>query len=355
MKLYYNQSYGNEHLKRNIQMFSAIGIDCYPFTRFPKDLLFKKASFLYLNWYENIGSRNGLVALFSFLMRIAALLLCKIRGIKIVSSFHNREIHGNKYARLCFLTAKIIYKFSDKIVVFSKDAGRDLDLYLPNEQIEIKQYYIPPVNYIGVYPFVENVEIQSLKKKGYLTVLMIGGMKESYKNVALMIKVMNELKDKHIQLIIAGKTRGDSQNKDYRALIDKDANVQTIFRFIKDDEMAQFLAIADVVAVPYELDSVSNSGVSRLAFSYAKTVISPQIPSIKDIPSELIYTYHYTSKEEHFPILLQRLLDVYAIYRKAPERLKQQGQALKEYMEFNNSPEVIVQRYKTMFSGLKKQ
>ena len=74
--------------------------------------------------------------------------------------------------------------------------------------------------------------------------------------------------------------------------------------------------------MPYDTTSASNSGAGRLAFSYAKTVISPDISSMNEIPSKLIFKYHYEDKDEHFDVMMEKIIEAYNNWKSSPRFLR---------------------------------
>ena len=348
--LYYNTgSKEMEHLTRNVTMFREMGMTCKPFKYFSKDIIFKKCDYLYLNWYENIYKGAFPVALGMYCAKQIALFIAKIKGIRIVSSQHNRVQHDAKYKRLSLSMFKTIYKDSDSIIVFSQEGKKDLNMFLSEEEIQKKAVYIQPVNYIGSYPYIRHDWIDKLYFDDRLTILFIGNMDRPYKNVEMVIDLAKELSDKPIAFVFAGKVSDKDQRAYYLKKIGQAENIIAEFRFVKDEEMAQLLEIGDVVIAPYDVESISNSGTARLAFSYARTVICPMIPSLESIPKELIYTYTYSTAQEHKEKVKAAILQACEDYTHNIELFMRKGSELKSIMEINNSPEVISKKYREIF------
>lgn len=349
--LYYNTGRKEmEHLTRNVTMFREMGIICKPFKYFPKDALFKKCDYLYLNWYENIYKGAFPIALGMYCAKQIALFIAKIEGIRIISSQHNRVQHDAKYKRMSLSMFKTIYKNSDSIIVFSQEGKKDLNMFLTEEEVQRKAVYIPPVHYIGSYPYIRHDWIDKLYFDDKLTILFIGNMDRPYKNVEMVIDLAKELVDKPIKFVFAGKVSDKAQREYYLKKIGHSENIIAEFRFIKDEEMAQLLEIGDVVIAPYDVESISNSGTARLAFSYARTVICPMIPSLASIPQELIYTYTYESVSDHKEKVRKAIFQACKDYMEDSGLFRSKGDRLKHIMEQFNSPDVISQKYKAVFA-----
>ena len=350
--IYNREQDGNAHLSKNIEIFSSLGISCVPFQFFPKSLLFGRVSFLYLNWYENLGSRNTIVAFGRYLLKLSILYLAKIRGVKIITSNHNKTVHNGRYFRLCQSLMTQIYKRSDRIVIFTKEGANELSNIIPYDKALKKAFFVPPVNYVDTFPLVRHKWLDELGDLPGMKVVMFGGMKDTYKNVEMVIDVANTFKGENILFVLAGKTGGPTQTKKYQDRIQDGTPIHTEFRFIQNDEMAHLLSIADVTIAPYELSSVSNSGVTRLSFSYGKTIVCSNIPSVSEIPDDLIYKYEYKSLDEQASAFGHALRKAYNDYLESPENLKNKGIALRNIMIRDNSPEVVKSRYEILFASL---
>ena len=176
-------------------------------------------------------------------------------------------------------------------------------------------------------------------------------MSYPYKNVEMVIGIAKKMSDKNIRFIFAGKVGNDTLRRKYTDEVAGLNNVIVEFRFIKDEEIAQLLEIGDVIIVPYDVESMSNSGTARLAFSYGRTVICPKIPSVESIPDDLIYTYSYSTREEHEGKLIEQINLAYKDYLEDHTCFIKKGQMLKEIMIANNSEEAIMCRYKEIFDN----
>lgn len=339
-------------MARNIQMFRNLGLECRPFKYFPARLLYKRCDYLYLNWYENIYKGAFPVALGMYLAKRFALLLARLRRVQIISSQHNRVQHDAKYKKLSFRMFEAVYKSSRKIVVFSPEGEEDLKIFLTEREIRDKMFYIPPVNYIGAYPYVRHEWITALHSENFLTILFVGNLNHPYKNVEMVLDLARELNDLNIKFVFAGKLSDKAQKERYLAKIEGLENVVAEFRYVRDDEMAALLEACDVVIAPYDVESISNSGTTRLAFSYGRTVLCPMIPSLRPIPQELVYTYSYKDKNDHKEKLKTAILRAYKDFERDKSILARKGGALKAIMQERNAPEVVAKRYGELFERL---
>lgn len=346
-------SYNNtDHIRHNLEMFKTFGYDVKVFKFLNKDFFRKSSKVVYLNWYENIETdKPGAISVFlKFLLKVVTLRYMQCSNLKVITSFHNKKAHAKLAPALAKYIFKLVFKVADKVVVFNKCGFKDLECYLSKEEIGRKAVLVPAVNYIGHYPYVKHNWITELQAKPQMKILFAGRMKQPYKNVPMVMEIARELQDKNILFVFAGNAK--EYKAEYMALTEGLSNVVAEFRFVEDNEMAQLLEMCDAMIVPYNVESISNSGTARLAFSYARTVICPDIPFLEDIPHDLIYTYNYKNHADHKEQLRNVILEAYADWQKDSESLHQKGDSLINIMKECNSPEVITEKYKLIFNEL---
>lgn len=349
--LLYNRGKGeSEHLNLNIKMFTELGFQCVPFWNFTTRILTGNVKILYLNWYENIYGGNVCVAVVQYLIKNLLLIFAKIRKVKIIVSMHNKCQHDSKHKKLSAWMYKRVFHSADKIIVFSKSGISDLHPYLSKSSIEQKACFIPPINYENVYPYVEHDWISKLESTEQLNICMVGSLNHPYKNVKMVLRIAKRLSSMPIKFIFAGKL-GEEKTEEYNKEIAGYNNILGIFRFIRDDEMAQLLSVSDIIIMPYDVSSISNSGTARLAFSYGRTVICPRVPSLEDIPEDLIFTYTYLTEKEHEEKVTESILKAFSEYCNDKSSLDEKGKQLKKIMQENNSYELIKSRYSSILNS----
>ena len=250
-----------------------------------KDLLKIKSEvwnsdILWLNWFENHYSIPN-----TFL-KFIGLCLLRIKGVKIYFVFHNKTAHDGKF--ISKFSIRYMLFLSTKIIIHSKVSTR----YLPKSQHK-KCLYFPHPNYIDHYG--KRIETNEVDKTNSLKLLFFGAIKP-YKNIDLLIEILNEIRD--VELLIAGYYQ-DLSFKEYLVQQVKYDNIKFKFGFIDDEEIPGLISDSDILIMPYDLTSSLNSGSVILAFSYGRTVICPKIATIEDMESSNFYSYSYTDRESH--------------------------------------------------------
>lgn len=346
---------GTDHIKRNLEIFKSLGIESKWYGYNPFNVLFKKADYMYINWYEAIYNGNWFTTTLYYISQEMRLFFARLKGLKIITSFHNKEPHSHNFYRyrLRLLRASLIH--ADAIVIFNEHGREDLKRYLTADEIEKKAYHIPAINYIGVYPLVEHQWISEIETRDTMKILFYGRLDPSYKNFETLFDIATSSGEKDVDFIFAGGAKWEPERKAmFQAKAESCPNVILRIKFIENEEMAHLLRIADVIAIPYEIESINNSGTIRLAFSYAKTIICPKIPTVENIPSDYVYTYTYDTKEEHKGKLVEQIDKAIADYRSDKDALRKKGQYLLRIMETEHSFDALKEKYGKLFSDLDK-
>ena len=342
------------HILKNEDMFRRLGAEvCEGYDRelLRGDLSAYDA--IYLNWFENIDGGAAWMPPLRYLRRRLQLERIRHAGLPILFCKHNRFPHNVRYPALSRDLYRRLCRQGKLIIAFNADADRELHEIFPKDDYSDKIRVIPPLNYIGAYPENPDAAVYEQAKRfaGKMVVCYVGKISR-YKNVELVLRAAGELAD--IGFFICGKP----DTPEYREKLEKLSrgldNVITRFETIPDDEMQPLLEVSDVLVMPYDKRSAANSGTGRMAFSYARTVITPDIASMNLIPAELLYKYHYERDEEHYDVLLQTLRRAHADWRRDPGILREKGAKLRRLMETDYSEKAVAQKYRDIFRELEK-
>ncbi|WP_429953256.1 glycosyltransferase [Enterococcus sp. AZ192] len=291
----------------------------------------QESDIISLNWFENIDSKYFIKKLFIYLKKTGLLFLWRKK--KIVWTMHNKQPHNSKKNFFSDHLIRNIIKKSDKIIIHSKDSIDQLTGIYNLTELE-KVVYVPHPNYIDQYgelTLKKNLDNKKLK------LLFVGAIKE-YKNIELLVGVFNELNFKHMELSICGRPSSDNYKKKLEKLISNNQKIKTEFKFIDDEELPLLLEECHILVTPYELKSSLNSGTIILSFSYARTVLSPTIGTLKDIKDRSIFfTYEYDSEQEHYECLKEKITFIYEEYSGRYDDLLMLGEKCREYVQESNS------------------
>lgn len=281
---------------------------------------FLASKFFVFNWYEN---RRNLIEF------IFVLLLLKISRKKIIWTMHNKISHNSKIFFFSKLKIKIMELFSDKIIIHSKAS----EIGIKNKS---KIIYVPHPNYINIYgkTAVDTTPNDKLK-------LLFLGLVKPYKNIELLVEVFNELNLKNAKLSICGFAE-ENYKKELLRKTTANKNIEFHLKFIEDNNIPQILAKHHILVTPYNSRSVLNSGSTILAFSYKRSVLSPNNGTLSDFENQnMFFSYEYTNYEEHKKILKEKILFLYENYVDNYNKLLDLGNECYEYVKENNSMDKI--------------
>jgi len=327
----FNSRY-NAYIGLMKQAFRSIDIEPIPLKHA------KSADFICYNWIENRYENPA--------------VLQKIRnhaadGKKIIWNLHNKIPHKTKNVSKAKEFMKTMAEISHKIVIHS---SRTIDVIKEicgdNQVISNKVVYIPHPNYIGTYG---NEKIENSLQNSTLSLCFFGAVKE-YKNIELLISVINELSFDDVELKIIGRCRSKKYARNLRSLIAGNSKIKTDFRFVKDKEIPGITADSHLFVLPYNLDSSLNSGATILAFSYGRTVLSSETGTLADIKDKgLFFTYSYRGQSEHKEKLKDQITAIRSKYRGNYNELLKLGDKCKKYVGENNSLAQAVKQLRTVF------
>jgi glycosyltransferase involved in cell wall biosynthesis len=201
---------------------------------------------------------------------------------------HNVEHKGfNRWVRHFFA------KQCEWIRVFSKDSinRASQELKINNEKFIV----IPEGDYTSVYPntITQQEARNELNLAQNSKVLLSLGYIKPYKGIENLILEFSKIKNKDVQLIIAGQVMDQNYFKNLKNTIDqlKDNRIQLKGVFIPEDKLQVYYNAADVVVLPF--DKVENSGSAIMAMGFKKPIVAPEMGVLKKRllqQQDLLYT-----------------------------------------------------------------
>lgn len=342
----------NKYIEISESIIKEFGHNLYDYANLSfKEL--EKCDAVILNWYESLpGSRYPFLTEMRVVKRIVTLLRLRGKHVKIITTFHNRMPHDAKgligrEAR--YLLKKVLY-LSDSIIILSSGSVNYLKEYISDTDVKEKAFLIPHPNYIGVYGNVlqNKMLIESPKMK-----ILFMGQVRRYKNVELIIEIARKLAQENIEFTIAGKTENETYKQELTKKTENLNNVKLDLRFIEDNEIPKLLSENHLLVLPYNIKSSMNSGTVIMAFSYMKTVICPNIPTLQEYDPNLYYSYDYNDETEHSKVLQQEIMKAYADWSNDKSVFEKKGKRLYELVKVNNSKERITKCYSDLLQSIK--
>lgn len=241
----------------------------------------KGVNVVHLHWISDIAMRicwakNPIVFYLKYSLFCLDLMLCKLMGLKIVWTIHNKLSHDSEFPQKELLLRKTLSKFADKLILHSQEAA-DVVQPLYQTKFNDKLAVIRHGNYDGCYPKPSDTRA-ALRAKHNIEptqkVYLNFGSIKPYKGVEMLIDAANQLKDNSdIKFIIAG----EPNTKQYQATLKrsiKSAQIHTDFNFLSDQDMVDYITLADAILLPFA--NTLTSGSAILAMTFGKALILPE-------------------------------------------------------------------------------
>lgn len=329
------------------RLLAEAGFPCYSIKSCLKNpALFVQCRIFNFNWFEKAENRR------TYLAKLALLRMLKLFGKKIVYTLHNKRPHNtdaNDYSTKLMIR---MCEASDAIVGLCRDTFSVVEDLSPESKEKVR--IIPHPNYVYNYNALPCQDYR--KKYGFeedSVVFLFLGFISPYKNVETLIETIKQIQNGKIKLLIAGRPCDEAYRAKLLSLAGKDNNIVFDFRYIPDEEIASFYNTADIVVMPYQKTSSLNSGAVYLSFSLGKTVICPDIGTIKDLKSKsFVYDYTYETDSEHSRHLREAILQAIEDFDKDPELVKEKGQEALAYVTEHHSDQLIEKQYLELYDSL---
>lgn len=309
---------------------------------------FKSIKLVHLNWFENLDESSKGAMLKSFFRKLVALIAISLGNKKLVWTMHNRLSHEKKSAKWSNALTSLLIRRADAIVIHSEDSRKILEE--KSQAYLNKVVYIPHPDFIGVYgpalPSALNHEETKIK-------LVFLGAVKPYKNIELLIELARRFPTA-IEITIFGNPNTPEYKKKLLDLGRGLPNLDLRLEFIPNEELPEILSKADLLILPYNLDSSLNSGTVILAFSYQKTVICPRIGTVNDFGngSSAVFSYEYSTPEEHLEKLTDRINLAIELKKTNPMIFEEMGKKMYSLVKLQNDKALAGQKLRALYTKL---
>jgi glycosyltransferase involved in cell wall biosynthesis len=234
-------------------------------------------------------------------LEFLSVLLSRLLAYKVVVTAHDVEAFKEGLSVQWLVTRT--YGLTHEVIAHNRTSGREVAEKLKVHPTRV--HTIPHGNYLE---FVGTVPTRHEARRALgwsptesgPVVLFFGQIKE-VKGLDLLIQAFAAVRQQHpsATLVIAGRVWKDDFSR-YEALIQRlalAASVKLHIRYIRDDEVAQFYAAADVVVLPYR--RIYQSGVLLMAMSYGVPVIASDLDAMKDVVTDGVNGFLFKSGDAH--------------------------------------------------------
>lgn len=274
-----------------------------------------KPDVYHFNWIENYSVENTFKykVISSYFLHMVK--RAKRRGKIIAWTVHNKEPHNldghddTMYNRFMSEYVPLV----DVFFIHAKETKEFLGKKFGVDSAKV--HYVPQ----GAYDLSKAVVEPDEKAK--FSVLSFG-MIHPYKNIPVIVKAFEKFAEgKDARLHICGKCTDASLESEIIKTIDNHPKIVFDNRFVLDEELELLLGKASVIALPYDTQSMNNSGVAALAFTHGRPVVSTTFGSMSDIKEKsFVFTYDYMDEADNINKLSDELDKLYRIWTEDREQ-----------------------------------
>ncbi|GAC10807.1 glycosyltransferase [Paraglaciecola chathamensis] len=265
-----------EHVETTFIPFSR---SLLPLTRSIKGL--KNIDVVHVHWIIDIlqplmWTKSNLVFYIKFSLLIIDVFLVRLRGKKVVWTVHNKLAHQQLNTKRELLVRKWFAKSVNRVIFHSNEA-QELVSNMLNIDIRSKSKIIFHGNYIGSYPEPSNSKMNMRDHYGLPnsgTLISYVGVLRPYKGIETLIEAFTKVEGDNTRLLISGNPNSIQYKAQLAQLTLANSRISTDFQFLPEQKMIDYLAISDIICLPFS-DTLT-SGSTILAMSYAKPLILPE-------------------------------------------------------------------------------
>jgi glycosyltransferase involved in cell wall biosynthesis len=249
------------------------------------------ARLIHLHWVFAFGLPGGrrfkVMRRMAYVWFLIWLRSCRALGLHLVWTAHNVLPHGRVFPDEV-LARRALVKASDLVVAHSQSALAELALLgasarrsavIPHGPITLKPV-ITPRNACGT--------------SGQPRRFLFFGRVQGYKGVDDLVDAFTAVPgDVAAHLTVAGQCDDPTLRSRLRELARK-SGTRVVLRLerVPEQDLAELLAAADAVVLPFR--KVTTSGSAMLALSHGRPLIVPDLPGLADLPDQAVFRYDGT-------------------------------------------------------------
>lgn len=244
----------------------------------------QQPALLHLHWPEAFLHRpSALRFIARALLLLGRVALCRLLGIPIVWTVHNLQPHEQRRPR----ATRWFYRWFPRRcagLIFLSEATRSAFWAADPGLQAIPSRVIPHGHYRPVHaaPPSRAEARAALGLDPGETLLLFVGLIRPYKNVPALIRSFGAASLPDTRLLIAGQVLDDAAlQHEIETAARGLATVQLHLRHLSEPQLAQHLAAANLVVLPYR--DIANSGTAILALSLDRPVLAPARGSLVEL------------------------------------------------------------------------
>jgi glycosyltransferase involved in cell wall biosynthesis len=211
------------------------------------------------------------------------LALARRLGYGLVWTIHNLQPHERRHPRLYRLVSRLVLRWSVPVVHCQAATGAVRQAFGYDGAIVVA----PLGHYAGVYPPAPVARAEArrrLELPANARLFLHVGLIRPYKGIPDLIQQFARLPSSDVALVVAGEEHDSDLAATLSPVLRADPRVFLRLQWIPDEELALYLAAADVVVTAFE--RVLTSSSVMLAMSNGLPVVAPALGCIPELVGE---------------------------------------------------------------------
>ncbi|MGM0717684.1 MAG: glycosyltransferase family 4 protein [Halobacteriota archaeon] len=235
----------------------------------------------HIHWLDRFVITNrrfpAVITVLLGLRLVFELVLLRALGVRLVWTVHNLLNHERVSPRSEFAVRHVVARLVNRIVVHCEEAIESVEeTYRLPDRVSNRIRVVPHGNFLGVYEddISRSTARDQLDLPPDVPVIAFFGMVRPYKNVPTLIETFKSVSGDAGLLVVGNPWNEDVANR-VRAVSTGDDRVNTVLKYVPDEEIQVYMRAADAVALPFK--SVLTSGSAVLAMTFERAVLAPMI------------------------------------------------------------------------------
>lgn len=235
----------------------------------------RECDVLHIHWLELLFVHPSWArSLRRWLSTMAALLLARLLGVRVVYTVHNLGQHEGRRPGLAWLGHVVMFALAQAVHVHDAETAAQLARGWRRRR---GVYVIPHGSYVGAYPnrcTRAEARAELGLDEGAFVYLFLGRVRP-YKGLEDLVAAFRRVADARAVLLVAGEVQDPGYDTVVRALAGNDERVRLSLTFVAEEQLQVYLNACDITVLPYR--HVTTSGAAVLSFSFAVPIIAPRI------------------------------------------------------------------------------
>lgn len=343
------------------KVYDEAGCNCIPYTR--KNLLNPRVKYdcAVLDWFDEVPARNPFRRTLAFLYSCLAIIVLRIRGVKIVYVVDRKQSLRNGLCWQFVALRRFIVRFSSAIVCCCEEAVDVL-----REQVSERRFakVQNQISTIVVPPLYIDEEIYAANGTNYrdefgfddetFVFLSIGTILPS-KNYDAILDVAKrfQTEKRNAAFLILGQTEDKAYLRHITARADDLSNVVVTTRYINQNELIDFTRSFDAALIAHDTESFLASAALCANCQIGINVVTSKFGVLDMLPNGLVYSFDSRADRGLADRIYRSASRAYKDWLEDPSAFADRAERLQEYVLANWSVSSLGKQWRDVFRKLR--